>query len=90
MSDPAQHIQQGRRALRRRPQPKAAICLRHGRLEGADGGKRVNILGREGTIMVEIAGARGGQAGNIADLFDQVGASQPRLTHVEHGEMDPS
>ena len=71
VSDPAQHIQQGGRTLRRRAQPKAAICRRHGRLEGADGGKRVNILGRERAILVEIAGARGGQAGNIAHLFDQ-------------------
>ena len=50
----------------------------------------MNILGRERAILVEIAGARGGQAGNIAHLFDQVRASQPRFKHVEHGEMDPS
>ena len=90
MSDPAQHIQQDERTLRRRAQPEAAICWRHGRLEGADGGKRVNILSRESPILVEIAGARGGQASNIAHLFDQVRASQPRFKHVEHSEMDPS
>ena len=50
----------------------------------------MNILGRERPILVEIAGARGGQAGNMAHLFDQVRASQPRFKHVEHGEMDPS
>jgi hypothetical protein len=52
--------------------------------------KRVNVLGRERSILVEIAGARGGQAGNLAHLFNQVRASQPRFKHVEHGEMDPS
>jgi hypothetical protein len=56
----------------------------------ADGGKRANILGRESPILVEIAGACGGQADNVAHLFDQVRASQPRFKHVEHGEMDPS
>jgi hypothetical protein len=44
----------------------------------------VNILARERTILIEIAGARSGHAGKIAYLFNQARASQPGFKHVEH------